>query len=149
MFRSSKLFLTALAILIVGLGIAAWQIQNQLRNDSLNELESTLITVLETTHQAIESWNREQQTVVSSWASIPDLQKITEDLITTPQAREALLTSSAQKSLRQWLQPLSKEKGFHGYFIIGRNSINLASSRDENIGLKSLLTRQPDFMQKI
>jgi len=149
MFRSSKLFLTALAILIVGLGIAAWQIQNQLRNDSLNELESTLITVLETTHQAIESWNREQQTVVSSWASIPDLQKITEDLITTPQAREALLTSSAQKSLRQWLQPLSKDKGFHGYFIIGRNSINLASSRDENVGLKSLLTRQPDFMQKI
>ncbi len=148
MLRSSKILFVGL-IVAVGLGATAWRIQQQLKSNSLTELEQSLQTILETTHQAIESWYKEQQTVASIWANIPELRLTAAGLNATSQTRTALLSSPHQKTLRGWLQPLSREQGYHGYFIIGRNGINLASSRDENVGVKNLLVRQPDFLKMI
>jgi len=149
MLRSGKFLFIALVVVSVGLVLAAWRIQNHLKNDTLNELEQSLKTILETTHQAIESWNKEQQTVVSLWSNIPKLRQAAIGLIARPQTTEALLSSSEQRTLRKWLQPLSADRGYHGYFIVARNNLNLASSRDENVGTTSLLTQQPEFLQSL
>jgi len=149
MLRSSKILLIALVVVSVGLGLAAWQIQSHLKKDTFNELEQSLKTILETTHQAIESWNKEQQTVVSLWANMPKLRQAAQGLIAGPQSRQSLLSSSEQAELRDWLQALSADRGYHGYFIVAQNNLNLASSRDENVGVKSLLAQQPDFLQTL
>ncbi|MCK5669607.1 MAG: PAS domain S-box protein, partial [Gammaproteobacteria bacterium] len=60
-----------------------------------------------------------------------------------------LLASNVQAQLRSWFQPLQQATGYLGYFIIGPDNINLASSRDQNIGVENLLIKQKQFLRLV
>ena len=55
-------------------------------------------------------------------------------------------TSPAQARLRDRFAAIRALTGYEGFFIIGPDNINLASSRDINVGLTSLLTAQEEFV---
>ena len=85
----------------------------------------------------------------SVWASTPKILRLTEALLATRKMPQALINSPAQTELREWLRTVIKGKGYLGYFIIDKDNISLASSRNDNIGSINILNQQPQFLQRI
>jgi signal transduction histidine kinase len=112
------------------------------------EVGQSLRTVLETTHQAVNSWLKEHQSAALVWANTAEVRQATKELLITPRIHQALVAAPAQTRLHSWLRPINIGKGYRGYFVIGPDRVNLASSRDQNIGVKSLLSKQAEFFKK-
>ncbi len=113
------------------------------------ELSQSLRTVRDTTDQAVKSWFNGHKAAVKVWANAPEIRQSAEALLMISGGEKALITSTAQAKLRSWFQPLQQATGYQGYFIIGPENLNLASSRDQNIGVENLLITQERFLQKV
>lgn len=102
-----------------------------------------------TTQQAIKSWIKEHKAEVSIWMNTPEVYRIASELLATTHSQTALNKSKEQVRLRQWLSPLLEAKGHMDYLIIGPDYINLASSREQDVGKKNLLTSQGAFFKQV
>ena len=51
--------------------------------------------------------------------------------------------------MRTWFPAVRDAMGYNGYFIVSPDGINLASSRDENVGRENLLLGRSDFLDRI
>ncbi len=146
---SEKFLIAGSLIVILLLGTASWLIQDRLRTDAEREMEQSLRVVLQTTHQAIKLWVKDQKAVASLWANSPELRQYTQQLLELPRSRQQLLASPVKNLYREHLSPALVGMGYQGFFIISYDYVNLASSRDENIGVKNLLIKQEKFFQNI
>ncbi len=135
-------------ISIVMLGFAAWVIQNRIASEVRTEVAQSLSTVLGTTHHAVKFWLKEHKAAAKLFAHTADVQQAAEQLLATSRNPASLRAARAQARLRTWFQPLQKATGYQGYFIIGPDNINLASSRDQNVGVKNLLITQNKFLKR-
>ena len=118
-------------------------------NERRAETKAALETVLETTHQALQTWSRDQQAIAQTWAASPDLVRYAEELLRLSPTRDALLASPAQVSLRALLAPVLATQKYAGYFVIGPNDVSLASSRNQNVGTKNLLLFQAGVLGRL
>jgi len=141
------LFFLFAAVLL--LSVVSWWVQKRIQAEARMEVEQSLRTVLDTTHQAVNSWLKEHQSAALVWANTAEVRQATKELITTPPIQQALVTAPAQIRLRSWLRPINVGKGYRGYFILGPDRMNLGSGHDQNIGVKSLLSKQTEFFKKI
>jgi PAS domain S-box-containing protein len=139
---------SAIAAVFVFAG-AAWFAQEEISKKERAKLEHALNTVLMTTQQAVRSWLKENKAATKLWANSPEIRTATEQLLLLEQSPDILLGNEAQLFLRSWFQPLKKAMGYKGYFIIAPNNINLASNRNQNVGLKTPLLNQPETLQRI
>jgi|GEM_PF-2289997 len=146
---SQKFLLFGSILVIVLLGIASWLIQGALRANAEKDLAQSLNAVLDTTHQAVKSWVKEHQAEVSVWANTSQVVQLTEQLLNSSRTSPALLESVAQQQFRAFLQPLWTSSDFQGYLIVAPDYINLASSRDDDIGNISTLIKTQKFYQTI
>ncbi|MDH5592411.1 MAG: ATP-binding protein, partial [Gammaproteobacteria bacterium] len=89
------------------------------------------------------------QTPLLIWASNSQIQQIVQRLIQSDHSKDVLIASKDQKLLRDLFLPYFNLSGFKGYFIISKDGVNLASSRDVNIGQKNLLLSQKGFLEKV
>lgn len=89
------------------------------------------------------------KSAVKLWANSPEIRAATRELLALQKTSKSLLNSDVQNRLRIWFKPLKEVTGYQGYFIIAPNNINLASSRDQNIGHKTPLLNQPKILQRI
>lgn len=145
--QKSLIFFTIIIILLVG--SLAWMIQNKIVKETRAELGQSLNAVLETSHQAVKSWLDENKATASIWSNTPEVRQAASTLLVISHNQSELLASSAQAQLRSWFLPLQQATGYQGYFIIGPDNINLASSRDQNIGVENLLIKQEQFLQRV
>lgn len=113
------------------------------------EVSQSLRIVLDTTDQAVRSWLSGHKSAVKVWANAPEIRQSAKELFMISGNKQALITSTTQAKLRSWFQPLQKATDYQGYFIIGPGNFNLASSRDQNIGVVNLLLKQEKFLQKV
>lgn len=143
-----KIKLTAIAA-IVAFATAIGFVQNEISTKERNKLNHSLNTVLNTTQQGVRSWVKENKASAKLWANSPEIRTATQQLLPLQQKPKELLDSKTQKYLRSWFQPLKHAMGYQGYFIIAPNNINLASSRDQNVGSKTPLLNQPETLQRI
>lgn len=142
-----RFLVTGLAIVVLaGATIAgsAWITQH-----SRAATRDALTTVLETTQQAVHSWVDDHRAIVRLWGATPQVIQLTEDLMAVPATGPHLLEAPAQAELRAYLAPIISGVGYQGFFIISRDGVNLASTRDENVGVRSLLQAQPGFLQQV
>ncbi len=114
-----------------------------------NDLMKSLSTTLKTSHTSIKIMFESQRKVVEFWANNVRLRAITKELINLSNTTNTLITSSSLASLRDLLTPVNKILGYRGFFIIGEDNTNLASSRDNNIGTMNLLTEQPELLDRL
>ena len=149
MFRSYKALIGGILLMIALLGAVSWWIQDRIENAARVELGHSLNTLLVTTHQAVRGWLDEHQNSARVLANKPQVQQAAESLLALSQTRQALVAAPAQRDVREWLAPITKIKGYLGYSIIDRNQINLASSRDQNLGILNPLASQEQFFQRI
>ena len=71
------------------------------------------------------------------WAGRPEVAAAVEALGSAPP--ETLGTDPAQRELRRILGPFLRSQGYLGYFVIAPSGLNLASSRDRNLGTTNLV----------
>lgn len=144
----SAIFVISLSIVSL-LIIASWKFRQDISDQFRQDAGNSLQTLLSTTQQALHSWQRQEVQSIMVWASSPESLDFTNRLLSEQQTPQALIDSPAQKEMRNWLNSILKGKKYLGYFIISKDNISLASSRDTNIGTINLLTQQPGFLQDI
>ena len=135
--------------LILIVGFTAWSILKTIEHTTRLEIGQSLQVVLDTTRQGIKTWARENKAAVRVWGNDPVVVLAAKSLLPKASDRETLLNDQGQINLRHWFQSLQQVTGYQGYFIVDKNNVNLASSRDQNVGLSSLLAERPEFLQKI
>ncbi|MBT4041290.1 MAG: sensor histidine kinase [Rhodospirillales bacterium] len=140
-----KMVLPAILVIVLG----AWITLGKIEDDVRAAAGASLKSMLSTTQQAVRSWVHEKRSDALLWASTREMQDHSATLLKIPHTKVALLSSPAQNYLRNWFRPVATAKGFKGFFIIGPDSINLASSRNENVGNVNLLAKQHGFLDKI
>jgi diguanylate cyclase (GGDEF)-like protein/PAS domain S-box-containing protein len=136
-------------MLVSVVGIASWLIQKNIEANTRIELRNYLTAELYSTHQSIKYWLQEHQAATNVWANTKEVRNAALELLASKPDKETLVNAPAQMLLRTWLRPVHVGKGYHGYFIISPELLNLASSRDANIGTKNLLSAQSKFFQRI
>ncbi len=140
------LIVFSLATILVFMS-AAWHYQKKLSLDAQLRLQEHFYLILSTTHLAVTSWANERKLETQRWAEDDLLLQTTKKLLYLDPSN--LASNPAQITLRHWLRPIIHKHGYLGYFIIGPNQLNLASSRIQNIGDKNLLSEQKLFFEKI
>jgi len=129
--------------------LASWLAMSKLESEIHSKINQSSKIVLDLTHQYILTWDREQRAVALSWAESPQVRLLVKELQKTQRTPRALINSPAQAELRSWLSEIVEARGYQGFFVIGMDNINLASMRDSNIGILSLLVRQKEFLGHI
>jgi diguanylate cyclase (GGDEF)-like protein/PAS domain S-box-containing protein len=109
----------------------------------------SLRVIRDTTHSAIKVWALENEHHIKVLAKDPYIISLTEELLATKHSPKALLTNSAQKKLRNYLKPVLSGHELRGFFIISHNNINLASTRDNNIGITNLTVNKVKFQNRV
>jgi len=146
--RSKNLAVIALLALGMILVIASWITLTRIEEEYKSGIGKSLKVAIESSQHAIRLLNKNQKAAAKLWAGNREVITSVEQLLRNPRTAEALLNEPAQSELRSWLKPVFRTIGYRGYFVIGPDNINLSSSRDSNIGIISLLTKQEEFLEK-
>ncbi len=135
------LMATGAVICVIILAVAG-AIDLGIQRVSREKNRDMLVTVLDTTRQAIDSWATQHRSTAELWATTPEVVSATGRLLAAPRTPQGLLTSPAQTELRNLLAPVLKAKDYRGFFVVAPDGVNLASTRDANTGLGNLVARQ-------
>lgn len=144
-YRKNYLMTIPAIILIV---IAAYFSYAKIENDTRAEIGRTLQTVLNGSHQSLRNWLHDQKALARTWADNEQLRRYAVELTRGSNYNQDLIRAPAQAALRKLLLPVLKQTGNRGYFLIDPDFINLASSRDYNLGFSNLLIVQEDFLDR-
>ncbi|MHA1598637.1 MAG: ATP-binding protein, partial [Alphaproteobacteria bacterium] len=129
----------AAPVLVVLITVAAVLSSLHLGKIYRDDLGRNLTTVLEASRASVRLWAETHKTSVDLWADNVELIRAAQNLLAGGDFPDVLIAAPAQKVLRNLLTPAFKGHGVKGFFIIGPNNINLASSRDENLGYTNVM----------
>ncbi len=136
-------------ITVVLIGGVSYRVHQAIAENERNKVAESLHAVLDTTHQAISSWINEQETVSRIWAKSLEVKQGVGPLLASHQNRQALINHPVQKILRKQLKSVITDNNFQDYYIIDRDNFSIAASIDENVGIKSLLAEQDEFLRSL
>jgi signal transduction histidine kinase len=104
---------------------------------------SSLETVLNTTREALRTW-QERTTVSASFiANSEEIRAAVKEQIHVRRDRQALIRSEALHSLRQILHPYTEQRGYADFAIIAPDGIQIASGLDEFLGQNLIAKLSP------
>jgi PAS domain S-box-containing protein len=136
--------------LLVLISASSWTVVSGIEDGAKADVSKALHATLKSAHARIRAQYANQANAAIIWANHPKIQAATNELTALPADQATLIESSAQEILRVWLTPVFRTVGFYrGFFVIGNTDINLASTRDENVGTVSLLAKQGDYLSRI
>lgn len=111
-------------------------------------IQKNLEFVVGSTSTQLNDWLADQQALLKQIGADKQIISLTQQLLQQPSQQNSLLTSSALKDIRQYVQNSSIEG--QGFFIINPDNISIASSRDENIGQINLIAQQkPQILEQV
>ncbi len=148
-FYGRPAIVIATIVLVVTLVVTSWLTLEKIHSDIRIAAGAALTTVLDTTHQALLNWGEVNRRDTQVWAKTEDVLAYVNELLAVPPTKDALLSSPALENLRKWLHPIHTGKGFKGFTIIGPGNINIASSRNKNLGMTNVLATSNNFLEKI
>jgi len=147
--RGIKTNLFIVAFVAVPLVLGALAVQQKIASNTRAEVGRSLTTVRDTTHLAVKTWFKDQKAAGVVWADDPKIRESAIQLLAIAAHQSTLLGSPAQQALRAWFRRIQTATRYQGYFIVGPNQINLASSRDQNVGVENLLVGQKEFLSGV
>ncbi len=139
-------FVLALIAVIIA---SSWGILSRIENGVKADIAKSIETILEKSHAAIRHRYAAEKHMATVWANDMRIKAFTERLLELSRHPATLKNSAVQNDVRKLLLPVIKASGLRGYFIIDKEYTNLASSRDNNIGLKNLLGKQSNFLARV
>ena len=138
------------AILSVSLVVAAaFLVHNKYRADTTRALDTLLSAVLQTTTESLREWFKSHKRQVEIWARSPELIGHVTDLAALSGSKVSLRRAAAQKKIRSTLGNAAAQLNYTGFLVISPEFVNIASSHDGNLGVKSLLAGQDSFWAAI
>ena len=102
-------------------------------------------TVLEVTHASMDEWLSLNKNITSYLADTNFIKKAVNDLVKA----DGLQQSFQQRKIRDWYEKVRLKHNYLGFFIVDRNGINIASSRDTNLGSRSLLLEEESLLDSV
>lgn len=146
---SAKFELLGLGVLLLLIATALWvaltHLEGSVKQDILRGLQNTL----RVSQSSIHSLHQNQKRAVQVLAGYDYLQDAVSELIKIPIKKDLLASSPTQSRLRLWMAPILETFGYQGFFIIGENNFNLASTRDINLAEISLLSTNGNFLDRV
>lgn len=131
-----------LLILVLGAFYTLNVADKRIRDKTVEALNN----ILESNHHAVvDLWAAGLFKDAETWSSIevtPKLIENTKDLLALSHNTDAILKSSALSELREYFKDRLRHKDYHGIFIISPDYINIASMRDENIGITNIIAEK-------
>ena len=146
LFVKENIFSIVMLMVIFG---SSWGVVFRIESSAREGVQKSLMTVLGTSHQGIIAQWKDHKNTAIVWASNKLILSEIKNINELPADAEVLLRSSAQAKLREWMVPVLDNVGYRGFFIINKDYINLASSRDGNVGLPNLLDAQEGFLDRV
>jgi len=137
-------FLFALVIVIAA---SSWGVIKDIESQEKLSIGRSLTSVLYTAHAGIKNQTENQIKSAQVWGNSEQIQSNVQALLKLTPEDGILINSAPLINLRMWITSLNRTVGYRGFFIIDRNNINLASSRDENVGITNLL--EDSFLKRI
>ncbi|MBT4933359.1 MAG: PAS domain-containing protein [Rhodospirillaceae bacterium] len=134
--KRELLLLFSLVVLIL---MSSWGVLSHIKSAIKTDIGKTLKSSLETSHVSIRNQFDRQKKSVKVWAKSEQIRAAVLELQKLPVQSGALINSQAQGNLRDWISSLIRTVGFRGFFVIGKDNINLASSRNINVGFPSII----------
>jgi len=110
---------------------------------------STLETVLNTTHEALRTWEERIRTNVAFIANSPEIRAAVEKQIRLRHARPVLIHSDALRELRQILHPYIEQRGYSDFAIIASDGIQIASGLDEFLGQNTIAKLNSSLLAEV
>ncbi|MBT3238651.1 MAG: PAS domain S-box protein [Rhodospirillaceae bacterium] len=135
-------------LLIVLIAGAAFTARLKLEDDNRRNIGKSLSAVLETSVVSLRAWHDDQKTTVRLWAVDQNLRRLVAGLVKLSTDSAALKAAPEQQAIRDILTPIFKSRGLKGFFIIGPGDVNLASSRDANIGSKNIVAQMAGVLDR-
>lgn len=150
---SYRLLLVREGVVVAALGfviaVGAYGVISIVERNAKSGLGLFLDSALHSSHTAVRNHLARQLASVELWAESDLVITAAETLQKLPRQRQLLISSTMQKNLREIISPVYRNIGFRGFFIIGKDNINLASSRDANIGSINLLAEQEGVLERL
>lgn len=134
-----------LIVAIVGLFLLA-DTEDKIRKETGDKLS----LVVNTTAEAFDKWIDNRMLDISIVSKEEDVVALVEDMLEVPRNPAQLLASSELNKLRTYFEPFLERYNDLGFFIISRDSINVASMRDDNTGkVNFLFQSRGEFLKRV
>lgn len=149
MINTRNKLLLSIILIVTTVGLIFGAVQSRISSEARQTVADTLTTVRDATHHSIKTWFKEHKAAATIWANAPPVRQAAEQLLKVSPEQAALISSPAQDNLRAWFNQLRAATRYQGYFLVGPANINLASSRDQNVGSENLLGSQHEFLTRV
>jgi len=146
----SRSFALAGAAVLLTLAVGgAWITLQQIERRTRANVGESLRIVAKTTHESLQEWFEGEREYAERLFRHPRISRLTQRLLSGPRTRSALLSNDAFGALRTHFDGIIETHGEIGVFVISPDLVNIFSLRDENVGMRSLISDQrPDQLRR-
>lgn len=140
----------SLVIVIIIIFVFTQIVLEKTKEEILIKTKDTLETVLKTTVEGLGVWIEAKKKVLNHIGKDEKLVSITKELLNISSNTDMIFKSQALKEARRFFIKRKEVFGDVGFFIITKDGLSIASSRDINIGTKNLIAEQhSDLFEKV
>lgn len=137
-------------IFLITIAIVFMSSLTVIKNQISKEIKNNLTSVLHTTHTSITNWStanlKHAHQVTHNSAVITEVK----ELLKLTNDEKALKTSPSLSNLRKLFDHYIEDNNYLGFFIVSpENNINIASMRNNNIGIENLLSGKKNYLENI
>jgi len=143
-----KIFL-ATVFLIAGTSFVAFISLGKIEKQARIDVGNALNTVLKATNGSHAIWIKQRKSFLNLTANKPIVISTVKKLLSKKRSKDYLQNNEQLTKLRHYFDVTRTSLNDLGFFIISRDYINMASMRDENIGITNIIYQQrPDLIEK-
>ncbi|WNC71358.1 ABC transporter substrate-binding protein [Thalassotalea psychrophila] len=136
-------------ILIAVAIILAWWALENIEDKVKQNMQGSLLAVLNTSQEALKLWSSEQKRQLKSHAVHTEVITETKQQLKNYQQGFELKNTDELKELRTLFGDLQERGDRLGFFIIAPDGTNIFSMRDANLGAVNLIKKQrPDLLRR-
>ena len=125
----------AAAFAVVVIGLSTWFALSAVAAESRRRQEVSVAERVEAMVAFLDTWSTEEVGTAEAWARLPEIGRLTRELLLVDGDGGALARHRAQADLRAALEPIVDSRGYVGYFVVDRMGHNVASSHDADLAL--------------
>ena len=138
-----------ICILVISAALAVIWTSSSMEAEIARRVGSSLETVLNTTHEALRTWEQQTRTNVAFIANSAEIRAAVHRQIRLRHERSALIHSNALRELRQTLRPYIEQRGYSDFAIIATDGIQIASGLDEFLGQSSIAKLNSSLLTEV
>ena len=145
-FRVS--ILAGLSLLVAVVVVMNWVAITDSHKRAVESIGEDLQIVLHSSIERLNIWVLQREAFLRQLGRDPEIVRITEELLSIGQERDALIQSKAMVDARNFFASNS-QFGQAGFFIISPDRISIGSRRNTNIGTKNFIVgKRPDLIDR-